>query len=110
MAMCVRFVCQQCRNAVEAWDEGDPYYFDLNGRKKYAYHPSSERKFCTGIDSPHLCLDCGKEFKVDSEKPIAACPRCKSAEIADTFHLNGRRCPKCHTGKFSQDPEFFAVS
>ena len=79
-------------------------------KKKYAYHPSAERDQCVGNDSPHLCLACGKDFMVDSEAPITACPKCQSNEIADTVELGGKSCPYCQTGVFGEDPGFIAIS
>jgi hypothetical protein len=45
MAMCVRFICQHCAKSVDSWDEGNPYYFDDTGTKRYAYHPDPQRDF-----------------------------------------------------------------
>ena len=43
-----RFVCNSCDHAIEAWDDGNPYYFEsvitktgVTQKKKYAYHPSA---------------------------------------------------------------------
>jgi hypothetical protein len=66
MAHGVYFVCRGCGREICAWDEGNPYYLDEFGRKRYAYHPDQERDRCTGNDARHLCLDCGAEFPVDS--------------------------------------------
>jgi hypothetical protein len=110
MAMGMRFVCQHCKNAIEAWDDGKPYYLDGSGQKRYAYHPSPERELCTGNDSPHLCLSCGEHFDIDSAAPIAACPFCNASEIASTFALDGEVCPACKLGAFRRDPHFLAVS
>ena len=61
-----RFVCGGCAHTIEAWDEGNPYYIDDDGKKQYAYHPSDKRDLCIGNDSPHLCLSYGHEFMPDS--------------------------------------------
>jgi hypothetical protein len=66
--------CNHCGHSIEAWNDGNPYYVDERGRKRYAYHPSSERDLCVGNDSPHICLSCGCKFMVDSRKPISPCP------------------------------------
>jgi DNA-directed RNA polymerase subunit RPC12/RpoP len=111
MAECIRYVCGNCQKAVEAWSDGNPYYLDEQGRKQYAYHPDHERlNRCIGNDSPHLCLECGKKFMVDSRAPIDACPKCKSGDIADTYRLDGRRCPWCQTGVFAADSDFMCIS
>lgn len=110
MAACRRFVCNCCSKAIESWDEGNPYFIDKKGKKQYAYHPSSLRNQCIANDSPHLCLACGREFKVDSRAPIDHCPQCKSTEIVDTFGLSGQTCPFCKKGEFAVDPDFFCIS
>jgi len=48
MAQGIRLVCENCSKAIEAWDDGNPYYLDRRGRKKYAYHPDPKRERCTG--------------------------------------------------------------
>lgn len=32
MAQCIRFACDNYNNAIEAWDDGNPYYFDRRGK------------------------------------------------------------------------------
>lgn len=110
MAAGRKFECNQCSQAFIAWDEGDPYYRDERGLKRYAYHPDRERDRCTDIEIPVLCLNCGKQAKIDSAKPISCCPRCKSTELVDQWHLDGKPCPFCKRGTFAVDPDFFLVS
>jgi Zn finger protein HypA/HybF involved in hydrogenase expression len=112
MAMCVRFVCGECDHAIEAWDDGNPYYIDVEtGEKKYAYHPEHDLlALCIGNDAPHLCLSCGKEFVVDSREPKSTCPKCKSEDISDRVDLDGRGCPSCKKGTFSIDPDWHLIS
>jgi DNA-directed RNA polymerase subunit RPC12/RpoP len=110
MAEGKRFVCDACAKEIEAWDEGDPYYRNEQGEKVYAYHPSPMRDRCSGVDSPTLCLQCGRRFKVDSAKPVHHCPKCNSKDIRDEFRLDGATCPYCKEGAFRQDPDFFATS
>ena len=88
MASGIRLVCTNCKKTIEAWPDGDPYYFDQNGKKQYVYHPDPVLELCVGYKSPHLCLNCGKEFTVDSEKPIANCPKSSSDDIVDTAVFN----------------------
>jgi len=106
------FVCNNCRKSIEAWSDGNPYYYDkLTEQKKYAYHPDHENlDKCIGNDTPHLCLSCSHQFKIDSLSPIEDCPKCNSDRIADTFHLSGETCPFCKKGAFYIDPEQFSVS
>ena len=42
MAECVQFVCSDCGMSVEAWSDGNPFYIDETGSKKYAYHPNHD--------------------------------------------------------------------
>ena len=110
MAAGVRFRCGNCAREIEAWDEGNPYYVDGRGRKRYAYHTDPRRLQCTGVDSPMLCLGCGAEVMSDSEAPLSACPHCASVELVDTWHLAGRPCPNCKQGRFAQVPDEFMIS
>lgn len=111
MAEARRFVCGSCGRAIEAWSDGNPYYIDEAGCKQYAYHPDHERLArCIGNDSPHVCLACGEEFKVDSRAPTTECPKCRAADIADSYELGGRRCPYCQTGVFAADSDFLCIS
>jgi DNA-directed RNA polymerase subunit RPC12/RpoP len=105
-----RYVCHSCARVIEAWDDGNPYYFDEAGAKQCAYHPSAERSLCVGNDVPHLCLKCGHEFNVDSNAPRSDCEKCGSSKIVDTFALDGRTCPTCGGGQFHRDPEVRAIS
>ncbi len=110
MAIGKVFACSTCAHRIEAWDEGDPYYVDPQGRKHHAYHPSMERMMCVGIDSPTLCLACGKESASDSAEPLTCCPSCASGEIVSTWELDGRTCPYCRQGTFSADSNSFLIS
>ncbi len=111
MAQAVLYVCPGCRKAVEAWSDGNPYYLDDTGAKRYAYHPDHERlERCIGNDSPNLCLACGGEFMVDSRAPVDACLECGSAEFNRTSRLEGRTCPWCKAGVFAADPDFHCIS
>jgi hypothetical protein len=105
------FVCNQCNKTIEAWSDGNPYYIDSMGERHYAYHPDHQNLAkCIGNDTPHLCLSCDYEFKVDSLSPTTECKKCNSENIADIYKLNGEKCPACHKGTFHLDPERFSVS
>lgn len=111
MAECFRYVCQSCGKSIDAWSDGNPYYIDERGKKEYAYHPDHEGLArCIGNDSEHICMACGKEFRVDSRAPKTCCPKCKSAETIDTFQLEGRQCPVCKNGRFAADQGFRCIS
>ena len=66
--------CSSCSHSISAWDDGNPFYWDEKGKKRYAYHPDPKRSRCTGNDSPVLCLHCGRESMSDSETPTSPCP------------------------------------
>jgi DNA-directed RNA polymerase subunit RPC12/RpoP len=111
MAVARRFVCSNCNKTIEAWSDGNPYYFDDSGLKKYAYHPDhANLAKCSGNDTPHLCLGCGDELTVDSQSPITNCSKCGHGEIACTFDLEAKPCPYCGKGVFAADPDFICVS
>ena len=111
MATVRRFVCGNCGHAVEAWSDGNPYYFDDAGAKHYAYLPNHDLLArCVGNDTPFLCLECGTDFMVDSRVPTTTCPACASAEVVSTFEFDEQRCPFCKNGKFRVDPGFLCIS
>lgn len=110
MAEARRFTCQGCDREIIAWSDGNPYVIEATGKKRHVYHPDPDLKLSVGNDVPHLCLDCGKEFTIDSRAPIDACPRCSSKQIERTWSLDGCRCPYCATGRFVRDPDWYAIS
>lgn len=110
MAACLRYVCDGCATAVEAWDDGNPYVLERTGQKRYVYHPDPEREHCTGNDTPHLCGSCGHEFNSDSNGPSERCPACASTTIVETYHLAYTLCPFCKQGHFRPDTGWYAVS
>ena len=111
MAECIRFVCYGCGQCIEAWSDGNPFYIDENGNKKYAYHPNhDELALCIANDEPHFCLICGAESKIDSRLDSQVCPKCGSEKVVDTFRLGGVKCPKCKDGRFARDEDFHCIS
>jgi len=111
MAECIRFVCSSCNYSIKAWSDGNSFYIDSNGKKKYAYHPDwNELALCIANDVPHLCLACGKEVKIDSRLESAHCPKCKSDKVVDCFQLDSIKCPKCDKGSFNRDESFDSIS
>lgn len=111
MASCTRFICGHCARQVEAWSDGNPYFVDEHGDKRYAYHPDhANLARCIGNDVPHLCLACGAEFVVDIRTGDRKCPVCGAIDNVDLCDLEGRRCPTCKEGRFAADPDYFAVS
>lgn len=111
MAECIRFVCSACGQSIEAWSDGNPFYIDETGDKKYAYHPNhDELAKCIANDVPHFCLDCGAESKIDSRLDTKNCPDCSSEKVVDSFRLEGVKCPKCKNGHFARDDRFHCIS
>lgn len=96
--MATGFKCDKCEHVISAWDEGNPYYFDEEGKKQYAYHPSSDRNKCIGNDPDYVCLDCAKEFILDRKVPSKECPECASLNICKPSELEGKKCPSCKEG------------
>ena len=110
MAACIRLVCNHCSNAIEAWDDGNPYYFDAEGKKQYAWHPDPKRELCTGNESLRLCLECGEQTMIDAKVRGGRCGACRSKAVVHLFDLAGKRCPACKLGTFAVDPNFTCVS
>ncbi len=111
MAECIRFVCSGCGQSIDAWSDGNPFYIDETGNKKYAYHPNhDELEKCIANDVPHFCLECGTESKIDSRLDSKVCPKCGSKKVVDTFRLEGVKCPKCKKGNFARDDKFHCIS
>jgi len=54
MAEGIRYKCSDYGKTIEAWSDGNPYFIDGRGKKKYAYHPDRENLArCTG-STPHI--------------------------------------------------------
>lgn len=110
MAEAHRSVCSGCGYSIEAWSDGNPYVLDESDRKRHVYHPNHPEAPIVGNDVPHLCLSCGRKFKVDTRRPVRNCPKCGSDDLCDTFELTGKPCPKCKKGSFTRDPDYIAIS
>jgi hypothetical protein len=111
LAECRRFDCDGCGRNAEAWSDGNPYYLDEHGTKRYAYHPDHENLArCVGNDEPHLCLQCGVESNVDSRQRRSNCPACDADRLVPLWDLAGKRCPSCPRGRFVLDPNPGAIS
>lgn len=110
MAEGLLFVCNHCQHQIEAWSDGNPYYFDDEGAKHYAYHPDPLFESCVGNEVPYICLQCGHSLMSDTTNPTLSCPSCQSENIVKNFHLEGRPCPYCSQGAFARDPDFYCIS
>ena len=125
MATGLTFVCSHCRYAIEACDNGNPYFLSDDGKLHFLSHndgeerleeyiQQSEGRFLKGqtrkdflakrigIMSDLLCLDCGSKFRRDLKEQEAVCPRlkCKSKNVVAVCQLEGQTCPSCKTGRF----------
>lgn len=110
MAQGVGYVCDHCDFRIEAWDDGNPYYVDrvrMHARglprskcKVYVFHPEVPPQPLDGNDVPHMCLECGHVFNVDTALNRTTCTKCRSPEILDCLRLDGRGCPRCRNGSF----------
>jgi predicted Zn-ribbon and HTH transcriptional regulator len=113
MAEGIQFLCSNCDQTIQAWSDGNMYYFDEKGKKQHVYHPM-EMYFiekCVGNETDFLCLSCGNEFLTDIEiVKVVKCRKCQSTEIAERFELEGKSCPYCKKGHFRRDPNFSAIS
>jgi hypothetical protein len=72
MACSMIFQCASCENCVEAWDDGNPYYIDLNRSlqgmprsrcKVYVHHPSIPDQPLEGNDVPTSASTATMSFK-----------------------------------------------
>ncbi len=110
MAEGIQFICDDCGFEIWAWDEGNPYYVDRTRMldrglprskcKVHVFHPEVPPQPLDGNDVPHLCLECGHAFDVDTARNRTTCTKCRSPEILDCCRLSGRRCPECRRGSF----------
>lgn len=128
MAERLTFVCTHCKFTIKAWDDGNPYFLSDAGKPQFFYHPCGkyllqeyiQQSFGkdlkgteldaflenrTGNMSNMICLDCGREFKIDLKRRKAVCNsrKCKSKNISHTWELNGKQCPTCKLGVFKED-------
>jgi DNA-directed RNA polymerase subunit RPC12/RpoP len=111
MATGIPYRCDHCDFGVMAWSDGNPYYFDEQGLKRYAYHPDhANLARCVGNDRDYLCLDCGAKFREDYEVAEPKCSQCMSRHVAAFGQLDGKSCPHCKSGTIREDEEGFAIS
>ena len=111
MAQRIQFVCSECGQSINAWSDGNPFYIDENGVKKYAYHPNhDELAKCVANDVPHYCLTCGKESKIDSRLDSKVCPECGSDKVVRAFSMEGVKCAKCKNGYFARNKDSVCIS
>lgn len=104
MAASRTFICDACGHSIEVWDDGNPYFIDAGGVRRYAYHPDPLRDRCTGVEWPAVCLQCGADVVQDSAAPLERCPRCDALALTDATALLGCQCPYCCRGVFRQGP------
>jgi len=90
MADGIRFVCDSCGFAIEAWSE-----LWIEDKPN---------------DVHYLCRDCGQEVKIDGRLKESICPECKSTKVVGTYWLEGVQCPKCRNGSFGEGEEFYCFT
>ncbi len=112
MASCQNVNCDNCDIEFWVWSDVHAYYWadDTKKKKMFVYHPSDKMDWVVGAEIEHLCLDCAREFRIDSEAPTKCCPRCKSLNISDMRELDGKPCPFCRKGHFVENPDVSAIS
>ena len=102
--------CDHCDYDIEVWSDSHSYYYDSNGKKRYAHHPSSKLEQCVGCETDFICLGCGHKFRSDSEKPRDSCPKCRKNNIDTRWNAAGKTCPYCKIGTFREDPASYKIS
>lgn len=96
-------MCDHCSTLIQTWNDGNPYFYDEDSVKRYAYHPDGLRDRYVANDFEHLCLGCGERFMVDNRAPLVACLKCSSDNIVGLFMLEGKQCPFFKSGTFVRD-------
>ena len=130
MALGIEFYCNKCNFSITAWDDGNPYIIYPIRKRNYFYHPSGIDSFIEKLKSKnlsekeinnilengvygnapdHICLECGKIYKIDPEVDKIECKKCKSKNIIDLVKLKGKKCPFCG-GKFIEDKDNISIS
>lgn len=80
MAQAKKFICRKCGHIIETRPEGNPFYIDDAGQKRYAYHPDHDGLArCIGNDVDCLCRACGLKCQVDSRFLTGQCRSCGEA-------------------------------
>ncbi len=134
MSACYLHVCPACGFEVEAWDDGHPYIVDDAGRRHFFYHPAerdvidpivAKSAWAKGLTYDELqtevprhlgnmaetiCGDCGAEDRTDRGPNGFVCGKCGSHQVWDLMELAGKPCPKCKTGRFSDEPQLGGIS
>lgn len=124
MAACTEYSCSHCGFKVEAWDDGNPYLTDTEGKRHFFYHPGGDleaREFyqqqagCAAVqedeyrafwqerggnESNLICLHCGRQTRRDPERDSLRCTGCRQQALLVVNELEGRACPKCGKGVF----------
>ena len=105
MSKRLSFFCNECGKVIRFFSDGNPYYFDENGKKRYAHYPDIKKlDQCIGNDLPHICLNCGDRFVLDTMRlPGHYCPKCKTPDVIEVRNLWAETCPFCKTGSFLID-------
>lgn len=123
MAALTEFTCNHCAFKVEAWDDGNRYLTDSEGKRHFFYHPGDIRemrgfaeeqtqgnmteedylaffKEHCGNEGAYLCMHCGRQTRRDPKRDPMRCTGCGKRKLRDTCKLEGCACPKCGKGIF----------
>jgi DNA-directed RNA polymerase subunit RPC12/RpoP len=124
MAARTDFTCSHCGFKVEAWDDGNCYLTDSEGKRHFFYHPGDygqTREFyqqqtgCAevreddylafwrergGNEWDLICMHCGRQTRRDPKRDPMRCTGCGKRKLKDTNRLDGQTCPKCAKGTF----------
>ena len=123
MAALTEFTCSHCTFKVEAWDDGNRYLTDSEGKRRFFYHPGdlaemrafaekqtqsllTEEEYTAflkkhlGNEGAYLCMNCGRQTRRDPKRDSMLCSRCAKPKLRVTRNLEGRTCPKCGKGTF----------
>lgn len=96
MAACTEFTCSHCSFKVEAWDDGNRYLTDSEGKRHFFYHPGditemrafaeeqtqrplTERDYSAflrehvGNESAHPRMNCGRQTRRDPKRDSMRC-------------------------------------
>lgn len=133
MAMGQEYRCDKCGFSVTAWEDGNPYVLDNDGKRNFFYHPGEQGKIDTvilkdcgrvlqgtereeylkgrfGNEGEYLCADCGHVSRIDEKVDEFVCESCGKPKLTDVCRLEGKTCPKCGAGKFRFDPDSVMIS
>jgi len=123
--MCTDYVCGHCQFRVESRDYGNLYLMDAAGKRHYYCLPNGpgeemrlyQRLTGAGEDyagleayyqshggneGDYLCMSCGRQTRRDPARDALRCTGCKRMTLLHSAELEGKPCPKCRQGVFTE--------